>query len=246
MEFNESQPFYTNIGQKKPPFFEALLLFLVFFFPGYLGQNSGFHISQLFSPEFHLGSLVFTLPQLLLMLYIIGLRLGPLVHGLGIRPFESRLLPRSLLTLISLLAITFGLGALLQLFNYISDAELYNPTLAPGKMSISYSEIEGVPFIAVLILATSLCIAYLEELFFRVYLIGQFGEDRRSTIIVVLLSSALFAAGHLYQGLVGGMGTFLIGLFLSLSYIRRRSWHEISIAHGLYNFIIIMLAPLTY
>jgi membrane protease YdiL (CAAX protease family) len=60
-----------------------------------------------------------------------------------------------------------------------------------------------------------------EEMVFRGFVIGWgstlFGP--RSTIPLVLLSSAVFGSAHLYQGLSGAISTGLIGLGFALLYV---------------------------
>lgn len=244
MDTKEPNLFYTNLHQKKPPFLEALLFFLVFFLPGYLFQSAQFQITSLFTPAFHLNTFIVILPQMALMLYVLSLRHGERISEYGIDPLKECRIGRIFLTFLGILSLTLLLGAAARALGQLSGTQLSNPAI-PQEIpaDLSYGAILKRPFVIALILITSLSIGYFEELFFRVYLIGEFGESGTGKIVIILLSSALFAGGHLYQGLIGAAGTFLIGVFLALQYLKRRNWHEIALAHGIYNFVIILLIP---
>lgn len=221
---------------------EALLFFLVFFFPAYLKQSLQFDIGLMFHPEYHLNTLIYTLPQMCLMLYVLQLRSPGGLGDFGIGNIGISLFIPVLLTYLLIFGVSTALGIFAELISMVSEINFYNPAL-PESLPEGFSPLRP-PFLPLLILLTSLVIAYFEELFFRVYLIGQFAETSRENHLVVLLSSLVFAGGHLYQGLIGGLGTFLIGLLLGYRYLHSRNWHEVSIAHALYNFTIILLIPL--
>jgi len=244
MDFTNSIPFSVKNHQKKPPFGEAFLFFLVFFFPGYYYQTSQFSFGVMFSVDFHLLSLLFTLPQLILMLYILQLRTGGDSGRYGTFAFKSSILPKALVTFLGVFSITLTLGIIAQLFGTYTGISFINPAIPAGPSDgIDYSILRSSPFLPLCILGTSLIIGYFEELFFRVYLISEFSGSFLGTAGIVGISSLLFSAGHLYQGFIGALGTFLIGTFLAYRYIRGRNWHEIAIAHGVYNFLMLMLIP---
>ena len=244
MNLFNSIPLSVKNQQKKPIFWEALLLFLAFFFPGYLYQSGQFDFSIMYSPAFHVSNIVFTLPQILLMLYILRLRTGGQLQNYGIHPIRPSILPRVLLTFLGVVAITAMLGLIVQLLGSAAGIELNNPALPTvSGDQIDYSVLHDFPYIPLCILVTSLLTGYAEELYFRVYLLSEFADSPVGIAGIIGISSLLFALGHLYQGIIGFFGTFLIGTFLAYRYFRRRSWHEISIAHGLYNFLMILLIP---
>ena len=92
-----------------------------------------------------------------------------------------------------------------------------------------------------LIFITCLATGYSEELFFRSYLLSEFNLPGNQKQIIIG-TSFIFAAGHVYQGLAGFLGTFAIGIFLASIFIRKRRLHSIAIAHGLYNFTVLMIS----
>ncbi|MDR2808494.1 MAG: CPBP family intramembrane metalloprotease [Spirochaetaceae bacterium] len=77
-----------------------------------------------------------------------------------------------------------------------------------------------------------LCSGYLEEGYFRFYLLRK---NQKPSMII--FSTALFALCHRYQGIAGMFNTACAGLLLSTVFIKSRSLHGIAIAHGLYNII---------
>ena len=95
-----------------------------------------------------------------------------------------------------------------------------------------------------LVFLTCICTGYLEESFFRAYLLtkGEGWGIGRTTLIV--LSNTLFALGHLYQGMAGFFLTFLIGLALSWLFLRTRNLHFIAWSHGYYNFLVLLFNSL--
>lgn len=95
-----------------------------------------------------------------------------------------------------------------------------------------------------LVLATCLLTGYSEELYFRAYLLTEFRRLGVAPALAVGASTLLFALGHLYEGLSGFLGTAAIGVVLSLFFLRRRDLHSIALAHGLYNFVTLLLARL--
>jgi membrane protease YdiL (CAAX protease family) len=91
-----------------------------------------------------------------------------------------------------------------------------------------------LPFAAIVPIA--LFAGFYEEVVFRGFLLDRlrivFGQSRRGLVLAVLVSSALFAAGHAYQGALGIIQTFAAGAcFAALAAIRRSLWSSI-VAHA--------------
>lgn len=75
-----------------------------------------------------------------------------------------------------------------------------------------------------------------EEVLFRGFLLSRFrvlfGADRRGLVLGVLASSALFCAGHGYQGMIGVVQTFVAGACLAtVAAVRKSLWPSIA-AHA--------------
>jgi membrane protease YdiL (CAAX protease family) len=85
---------------------------------------------------------------------------------------------------------------------------------------------------------------YLEESYFRLYLLSRFtagGLDPRRS---VLFSAVFFTLCHGYEGPWGMLNAAAAGIILSLIFLRYRSLHGIAWAHGLYNTAVYLTAAL--
>jgi hypothetical protein len=87
------------------------------------------------------------------------------------------------------------------------------------------------------ILLCTICIlsAYLEESFFRFYILERRQELNLSAASALALSVVLFSICHIYEGPWGFTNAVISGAFLGFMYLRYNSLHGIAIAHGLYN-----------
>jgi uncharacterized protein len=95
--------------------------------------------------------------------------------------------------------------------------------------------------LAVLLVAV---VAVAEETIFRGYLLLRFLPLLRSTTASVLLSSAIFAVGHGYEGSAGLVTIGLMGAVFALVYLWRRSLVAPIVMHFLQDFLSIVLLPL--
>jgi len=240
MNSNNLTPFFPKNHEEKRPFIEAILLFSVFFLPGYFQQGAGFNIENMLNPAFHFFTLVFSLPQMLLLLYILYIRVGPHLRTYGIVPLHETRVFHVLLSYILILCITFSIGIVDQILH--SDNTLLN---SPGIEIPQnfYARLFEMPIMILLIALTCILVGYFEELFFRVYLIREFAVNSLTSHVTVVIGSFLFTAGHIYQGFTAAAGTFFIGMLLGYRYLAHSSWHEIALAHALYNFTAIILMP---
>lgn len=107
---------------------------------------------------------------------------------------------------------------------FLSD-QVWEPMLklwvGPIKLD-SLAGVRGNPLNYLVLMAIAFVYGgVVEEMVFRGFVIGWgstlFGP--RSTIPLVLLSSAVFGSAHLYQGLSGAISTGLIGLGFALLYV---------------------------
>jgi membrane protease YdiL (CAAX protease family) len=87
-------------------------------------------------------------------------------------------------------------------------------------------------------------VAFAEETIFRGYLISRFATITRSTAVAVILSSAIFALGHGYEGTAGVVTIGVMGLVFALVYVRRQSLVAPMVMHFLQDFVGIVLLPL--
>jgi membrane protease YdiL (CAAX protease family) len=83
--------------------------------------------------------------------------------------------------------------------------------------------------------------AYLEESFFRFYLLSKREEMGIGPHRAVLLSTLLFSICHVYEGPWGFLNAALSGMVLAFVFLRFRSLHGIALAHALYNVLVYAL-----
>ncbi|MDR3130608.1 MAG: CPBP family intramembrane metalloprotease [Treponema sp.] len=172
--------------------------------------------------------LLFTLPALALIVYLLILRGGK--ARLPGSPHSRDFLSLAL-ALPGLLGLSFLISMSSSIF-FISPPAL--PVEAP----------KGLPAIIVMFLSC-LSTGYLEEFYFRYYLSLRFKQAGLTDPFVISLSVFLFSLCHIYEGLWGAMNAFLAGILLSLVYKKYRAVHGIAWAHGLYN-AFIYLYPYLY
>jgi membrane protease YdiL (CAAX protease family) len=83
---------------------------------------------------------------------------------------------------------------------------------------------------------------YSEELYYRSYLPVEFFRRGMPFAFAVFLPVLLFAAGHFYQGKAGFAVACLLGLYLTGVFRIARNLHVPAIAHGLYNFSVLLVS----
>jgi membrane protease YdiL (CAAX protease family) len=95
---------------------------------------------------------------------------------------------------------------------------------------------------AIYLLVFSLAVGVREEFFFRSYLLTRFKELGLPRLPAILISTILFAVGHIYQGIIGLLFAFSQGILFSYFFMYRKSLPTLALAHGLYNFGTLLLA----
>ncbi|MBN2508792.1 MAG: CPBP family intramembrane metalloprotease [Spirochaetales bacterium] len=210
--------------------YETLLLYSVFFLPGYIQAGAGYD-PQMFLSVFHnLMFLLTALPQFLLLYFLI--RRKGLVFVFGFRRFTFTDLLRAL-AVFSLLWILVATTAVLVSATPLAE-QTQNHPLNRGTSGLS---------VLVLLFFVSLVTGYLEEGFFRCYLYRQARRLGAGYLVSISAVSLLFGLGHMYQGIYGAVMTAFIGFLLQYLYTRVfRSIHPVAIGHGLYNFSIFFAA----
>jgi membrane protease YdiL (CAAX protease family) len=77
--------------------------------------------------------------------------------------------------------------------------------------------------------------AYLEETFFRFYLLTRRDELGLDAAPALALSVILFSVCHIYEGPWGFLNAVISSAFLGFIFLRFKALHGIAIAHGCYN-----------
>jgi membrane protease YdiL (CAAX protease family) len=92
-----------------------------------------------------------------------------------------------------------------------------------------------------LLFISCLSTAYLEESFFRFYLLSKREEMGIGPHRAVLISTVSFSVCHIYEGPWGFLNAALSGVLLAYVFLRYRSLHGIAFAHALYNVLVYAL-----
>jgi len=209
---------------------EMLLLFAAFFLPGYAAQglvtSSGPTTNWLM-----MQSIITGIPQFLLMAYVATVAGAVSPARWGFVRFEARDALRSAVLLLCCLAVVaLFIALVLALPSEMSHA------LSRGYRWGLTSAVQ-IP-LAILFGITA---GYREEFFFRSYLLGRMDEMGVPVPFAVAASTALFCAGHVYEGALAVAVTAALGVLLSAAWLRRRSLHVVAIAHGAYNTLVLCI-----
>jgi membrane protease YdiL (CAAX protease family) len=204
-------------------YIEAIILYVVLFFSGSVvltaagtRESAGFSITAELVKIF-----VYSIPSLALIWYLL-LKAKPL-RNWEIVPGKKDL-TCGLITLSGLLITGLVIAFVSSYMNGASaQVLLYLPSTLAGWIVLVFS----------LIIA-----AYTEESFFRFYLLSRKDEFKISAIWALIFSVLLFSICHIYEGPWGFLNAVISGTFLCFIFLKYKSIHGISIAHGLYNIVI--------
>lgn len=217
---------------------EMLILFSVLFLPGIIAQTGTMASPSFGNPLYLLQVLVVSIPQILLIVYVLELQPDSDWAAFGIRRPRLRDVGQATLFYLALLGAFLPLGAAATLLPEDTLRELM-----PGT-AWSFSRLEMLPAVAVAMLA----VGYREELFFRSYMITRLEQFGLGGFRAVALSTLLFSVGHAYQGVAGLIVSFVIGALFGALYLRTRNLHALAGAHALYNLTVLVVrtgAPVT-
>ena len=101
------------------------------------------------------------------------------------------------------------------------------------------------PFVWIpLFVGTMFSIGFVEELFFRGYLLRRFRQLNLSPSLSVVLSGLLFSVGHRYQGMIALVFSFAAGVILAVLWRKRGGLLPFAMGHALYNAMVLALRGL--
>jgi membrane protease YdiL (CAAX protease family) len=199
---------------------ETLLLYVVLFFSGATGLftyvGEGFSISALI-----VRTASYTIPSLALIWYLLlkarNIRDWGIVPGIKDLISCVIALPCLLLTGFFIASVSYIIGG--------SSAQIpvNFPSTTPGWIALC---------------AACVFSAYLEESFFRFYILSRGDELKLNALPALVVSVALFSICHIYEGPWGFLNSAISGTILSIVFLRYHSLHGIAIAHSLYNIFI--------
>jgi membrane protease YdiL (CAAX protease family) len=87
----------------------------------------------------------------------------------------------------------------------------------------------------------SISAALFEEICFRGFIISRLKIISGNYLVAAVAGSLAFSMGHLYQGIMGVIITFIYGMLFSGLYIARKSVFPCIVAHFLQDFIVLFV-----
>lgn len=207
-------------------YIEALILYIVLFLSGSIFStvnNAGEAVY--FSSTAELTRIfIYNIPSLVLIWYLLT-RIKPL-KSWGIVPGKKDIV--SGFVAFSCLFITGIMIAFIS--SYISgtyaQTTLRSPSTVHGWIILCFSCISA---------------AYLEESYFRFFLLSRRDELKLSDTQALAVSAALFSICHIYGGPWAFLNAALSGAFLGIIFLRYQAIHGIAVAHGIYNIMVYLI-----
>jgi membrane protease YdiL (CAAX protease family) len=209
---------------------EPLILYFVLFFPGIYsgGLLGGIEIAESipFSVIGELGrTLTYTIPSFALLWYISQEKKG--FSSLKREKFQKRDFLPFTIGLPGLILIGLGVSFLVSFLHLRYGMDL------PPKVEAPVSTLGWVVMVF-----SCLGTGYLEESYFRFYLLKKLEKQQPNAIIRIVFSTVLFSFCHIFEGPWGIINAMLAGFLLSWLFNRYRSLHGIAWAHGAYNIFV--------
>jgi membrane protease YdiL (CAAX protease family) len=203
----------------------------VLFFPGFYSSSPGltatvipFSAIREFSRFF-----AYSIPGLALIWYLILEKKSLLLGPGAIKPGKREAIS-FLLGLPGLIIISASISSIAVRFFPFNAPVVEAPSSALGWIAVGLS---------------CLGTGYLEESYFRFYLLQKLESLVPNRFLRVLFSTLLFALCHSYEGLWGMVNAALAGFLLSFLFEKYRSLHGIACAHVLYNSCVYIFSSLS-
>jgi membrane protease YdiL (CAAX protease family) len=210
------KPFFYNLILKETSIKDLYEPVLLFFVIFFAPSAASFPFADISR------TLLFRIPAFLLILRLAGRPL-PLIP-------RRRDLYCGLFAFCALTAAGLCLALLAQWSGLVPAPPLPPPESAPAWIA------------AVLVSFSS---GYLEEGYFRFYLLTRLEKAGIRARETAAVSTLLFALCHVYEGPWGTINAAIAGLVLALLFLRYRALHGIALAHGAYNVFVFAAAALT-
>ncbi|GHT91449.1 hypothetical protein FACS1894140_2120 [Spirochaetia bacterium] len=193
---------------------EPLILYVILFLPGAMKTEPPPELVAFSTAAELRRILIFNVPSLALIWYLL-LRKVP--------RFRLKDLYSALFALPALLLTGFSIALVSSRFELPAGLNIEAPPNITGWIVMIFS---------------CLSTGYLEESYFRYYLLGKLEAFGLSPLIAILAGALLFSFCHIYEGPWGVLNAFLAGIMLSLIFVRFRSIHGLALTHGLYNIFV--------
>jgi len=200
-------------------YIEAVILYVVLFFSGSTGALANVGVTDSFSVSAELiGILIHSIPSLALIWYLL-LKVKP-AGKWGILPGKNDLIS-GIITLPCLLITGF--------------VTAFASSHISGTSSVALPRVPSTAGGWIILCISCVFAAYLEESFFRFYILSRREELKLNETQALVISVALFSICHIYEGSWGFLNAVISGTILAFIFLRYRSLHGIAAAHGLYN-----------
>lgn len=209
--------------------FEAAILFSIFYLPSYVTQNRAYDLQVFNDIRFYYQICLILISQILIVLIVIHRDKNHALKDFGLVSIKRGDIPYFFKCLLIFSALVLGLQGIFLLFS-LSEPLQENTVQLQNRWFI------------LLFLAASSLIGYSEEIFFRSYLFERFSILKGHPLFHILIINIIFAAGHLYEGPSGALSAFILGLYFSWIYRRKKSIHIPAIMHSLYNFTALLIS----
>jgi len=210
-------------------YIEALILYILLFFPGsaFIFINKEAVVTD-FSVTAELVNIFsYSIPSLALIWYLIykARKIDLWAVKPGIKDIISFVITLPCLLITGIIVTFVGV----YIGGYSSKITLQSPSTAIQWVILSI---------------TCLLSAYMEESYFRYYLLTKREELNLNAPSALALSVAMFSICHIYEGPWGFMNAVISGTILGFIFLRYYSLHGIAIAHALYNISIYVINAL--
>ena len=206
-------------------YIEALILYIILFLAGSAGAigNIPAEVAE-FSAFAELNRIIlYSIPSLALVWYL--LLKGKIPKNMGIKPCKNDIIS--------------GLIAFPCLFITGFATALISQNIGPSPQVPAGFPSSVIDWTVVGI--SCILAAYLEESFFRYYLISKRKELNMGQVQVLIFSTLLFSVCHIYEGPWGFLNSIISGVILAFLFLRYQTLHGIAIAHGLYNIAVYVI-----
>jgi membrane protease YdiL (CAAX protease family) len=215
---------------------EPLILYFVLFFPGIYSAGIWREIEIAetipFSMVRELGrTLTYTIPSLALLWYIFPDKKG--FPSLKKAKIKKQDFPPFAIGLPGLIIIGLSISLLVSFLSLRYGLEPPLKVEAPGSV-LGW----------IVMVFSCLGTGYLEESYFRFYLLTKLEKQQPSALMRIIFSTILFSFCHIFEGPGGIINAMLAGFLLSWLFNRFKSLHGIAWAHGAYNIFVYSIGGL--
>jgi membrane protease YdiL (CAAX protease family) len=210
-------------------YIEALILYILLFFRGTASIFTGVETeaADFTAAEYLVTIITYSVPSLILIWYLAfkTKKIDIWVIRPGRKDLVSFVLSLPGLLITGIIVSVIGL--------YMDGASSQMPLHLPSSIT------EWV-FLSI----TCILTAYLEESYFRFYLLSKRDEFNLNPVSALAASVILFSVCHIYEGPWGFMNAVISGTILGFVFLRYYSIHGIAFAHAVYNILIFIINAL--